>query len=394
MKILYFDCFAGISGDMTLGAFLDLGVDTEYLKGELAKLKVPGFHLDVEKTSLRGIGGTKCHVVMEGHEHSHRHFGDIVKMIEDSALDQAVKDTAIAIFRRVARAEGKVHGVPEDQVHFHEVGAVDSIVDIVGAAICYHALAPDKIYCTGINVGSGYVKCAHGLLPVPAPATAEILANTEIRSYSAHIDGESATPTGVAIAAELATYTPELPLMAVKKIGWGFGDREFQIINGLRLILGEDDERPADDPCGAWVVETNIDDMTGETAGYVLEGLFDLKVRDAFFTPIYMKKNRPAVKLTVICGDHKLRAVESYLLRETSSIGLRKYQVDRVVMDREIKTVTTPLGEVRVKVSHLDGIRKAMPEYEDLRALAREADVPLWEVQQMALRALDRDTFK
>ncbi|MDO4287853.1 MAG: nickel pincer cofactor biosynthesis protein LarC [Eubacterium sp.] len=388
MKVLYFDCFAGISGDMTLGAFLDLGVDPEYLKGELAKLGVPGFHLEIEKTSLRGIGGTKCRVVMDRHEHSHRHFGDIVKIIEDSDLSAVVKTTAIAIFRRVAVAEGKVHGVPEDQVHFHEVGAVDSIVDIVGAAICHHALAPDKTYCTGINVGSGYVKCAHGLLPVPAPATAEILGSTEIRSYSAHIDGESATPTGVAIAAELAEYTPELPAMAAPKIGWGFGDREFEIINGLRLFLGEDGEKDPDDPCGAWVVETNIDDMTGEMAGYVLEGLFELGVRDAFYTPIYMKKNRPAMKLTVICGDHRLAAVEDYLLRETSSIGLRKYQVERVVMDREIRQIETPLGSVAVKFSSLGDIKKAMPEYEDMRALAKKSGKSLLEIQQLVLGAL------
>ena len=179
MKVLYFDCFAGISGDMTLGAFLDIGADPAHLERELAKLGVPGFHLEIDKTQKRGITGTKCRVVMDGHEHAHRHFSDIVDIIEGSGLDEAVMKTAIAIFRRVAEAEGKVHGVPMEQVHFHEVGAVDSIVDIVGAAICFHDIAPDVVYGSAVNAGQGFVKCAHGLLPVPAPATAEIIGKTD-----------------------------------------------------------------------------------------------------------------------------------------------------------------------------------------------------------------------
>lgn len=390
MKILYVDCFAGISGDMTLGAFLDLGVDLDFLNQELAKLSVPGFHLEIERTSKSGISGTKCKVVMDRHEHAHRHFKDIRRIIEESVLEEKVKETAIAIFKRVARAEGKVHGVPEDQVHFHEVGAVDSIVDIVGAAICFHAIAPDRVICSGVNVGSGVVKCAHGLLPVPAPATTAILSETEIPSYAQYADGEATTPTGAAILAELAAYEPSFPKMRLIRTGWGFGDRRFEIVNGLRLILGEGDERHQEErPEKIWVVETNIDDMTGENAGYVLEGLFERGVRDAFYTPIYMKKNRPAIKLTVICDQGRLSETERYLLKETTSIGLRKYPVERTVMAREIRKIRTPLGEVRVKISTFGEIQKVMPEYEDMKMLAQKSGHSLIDIQQMVLKSLD-----
>lgn len=384
MKVLYFDCFAGISGDMTLGAFLDIGADPAHLERELARLGVPGFHLEIEKTQKRGIIGTKCHVVMDRHEHAHRHFGDIVKIIESSGLDEAVKKTAIAIFRRVAEAEGKVHGVPMEQVHFHEVGAVDSIVDIVGAAICFHDIAPDVVYGSAVNAGQGFVKCAHGLLPVPAPATAEIIGKTDFPIYAKGVDGESATPTGMAILAELASYSAGFPQMAVDTVGYGFGDREFEILNGLRLFVGHTHEVDS----GILVMETNIDDMTGETAGYVLEGLFEQGVRDAFYTPIYMKKNRPAIKLTVICDAERAEALTRYIFAQTSSIGLRKYQVDRAVMNRAIETVDTPFGPVRVKACTYDGIAKRSPEYEDLKRIAGETGKSFMEIEAAVYKYL------
>lgn len=384
MKVLYFDCFAGISGDMTLGAFLDIGADPAHLERELARLGVPGFHLEIEKTQKRGITGTKCHVVMDRHEHAHRHFSDIVGIIEGSGLDEAVKKTAIAIFRRVAEAEGKVHGVPMEQVHFHEVGAVDSIVDIVGAAICFHDIAPDVVYGSAVNAGQGFVKCAHGLLPVPAPATAEIIGKTDFPIYAKGVDGESATPTGMAILAELASYSAGFPQMAVDTIGYGFGDREFEILNGLRLFVGHTDS----EDCGILVMETNIDDMTGETAGYVLEGLFEQGVRDAFYTPIYMKKNRPAVKLTVICDAEKAETITRYIFAQTSSIGLRKYKVDRAVMNREIETVDTLFGPVRVKVCTYGGIVKRSPEYEDLKRIAGETGKSFMEIEAAVYKYL------
>ncbi|MEG0377748.1 MAG: nickel pincer cofactor biosynthesis protein LarC [Eubacterium sp.] len=384
MKILYFDCFAGISGDMTLGAFLDVGVDPEYLKKDLEKLGVPGFHLEIEKTQKRGISGTKCHVIMDRHEHNHRHYGDIVKIIADSTLSEAVKKTAIGIFSRVAKAEGKVHGVAMEQVHFHEVGAVDSIVDIVGAAICFHALAPDKVYSSAVNVGQGFVKCAHGILPVPAPATAEIIGASNFEVYAKGVDGESATPTGMAILTELAECTKSFPKMSVNGVGYGFGDREFEILNGLRLFVGHTEETK----CGMVVAETNIDDMTGETAGYVLEGLFKMGVNDAFYTPIYMKKNRPAVKLTIICHEGQLKRVGEYLFKETSTIGMRHYRVDRMTMDREERIIETELGAVRVKKCSYDHIVKQAPEYEDLKRIALDTGKSLLEVSQTVYKYL------
>lgn len=244
MKVLYFDCFSGISGDMVLGAFLDLGVDLDYLNNELKKLNVPEFRLEANRTTKKGIGGTRCKVILKKEQHCHRHFSDIKKIIDDSCLTQKVKDTAIAIFRRVAEAEGKVHQIPMERVHFHEVGAVDSIVDIVGAAICYHAISPDRVYGSAINTGKGFVKCAHGIMPVPAPAATEIIARTDFSIYSRNAEVELATPTGLAILAELAKYHPELPQIELKTIGYGLGERELNSLNALRLLWGEIDVAP------------------------------------------------------------------------------------------------------------------------------------------------------
>lgn len=238
MKILYCDCFSGVSGDMFLGAFLDLGVDADFLKTQLAKLPVKGFHLEAKKTVKHGISGTSCRIIQDKHEHVHRHLSDIRKIIEESGLDEAVKLSGLQIFERIAQAEGKVHGISMDEVHFHEVGALDSIADIMGAAICIHALAPDQILTSAVNVGKGVVRCAHGLIPVPAPATAALAAKSGIPVYSRQADSETATPTGLAILSSFAQYTQELPLMQLEKIGYGFGEREFPMLNGLRLLLG------------------------------------------------------------------------------------------------------------------------------------------------------------
>lgn len=248
--MLYFDCFSGISGDMVLGAFLDAGVELRFLQQELAKLKLHGFQVTSETKMSYGISGTKCHVLLEehhgdahekghDHHHHHRHYEDIQEIIQKSTLEQTVKNTALAIFDRVARAESKVHQVPVEKVHFHEVGALDSIVDIVGAAICYHALNPDYAFGSSVNVGSGWVKCEHGLLPVPAPATAEILCESTFEMFSNRIDGEAATPTGVAILAELAKHVPKKPSFRPIGVGYGFGQKDFGMLNALRLFRGE-----------------------------------------------------------------------------------------------------------------------------------------------------------
>ena len=286
-----------------------------------------------------------------------------------------MKDLALRIFRRVAEAEAKVHGVTPDEVHFHEVGAVDSIVDIVGAAICVDAIKPDKVVVSPMNTGSGTVKCRHGVLPVPAPATAEILANRGALVYSSGVRGELVTPTGAAIAAELADEFGSLPPMVLKKTAFGTGKKDFEMPNVLRLLLGESvsaSSQPLSSPAGTiagesrvplaeapdriMVLEANIDDMTGEIAGYVMERLLEEGALDVFYTPVFMKKNRPAIKLSVLSRNESVKALEKRILAETTTIGIRKYEAQRVVMNRTIKTVQLPYGEAGVKVCTYEGI--------------------------------------
>lgn len=394
VNTLYFDCFSGISGDMVLGAFLDLGVEEAYLKQELAKLHLQNYELYGEKTKKMGISGTHCHVDAR-EEHMHRHFSEIRQMILDSELDEDVKRTAIAIFRRVAEAEGRVHGVPAEYVHFHEVGALDSIIDIVGTAICFHKVAPERVYVSGINVGSGWVHCAHGIIPVPAPATIEILTKADIPMYSKWIEQECATPTGVAIVAELAEYTAQMPAMIPHRIAYGFGKKDFKIPNGLRLIQGESKEDRMD-VCPNWdeqkrdsedagnevvVIETNIDDMTGELAGYVMGQLLQAGALDVFYTPVYMKKNRPAVMLTVLVREKDTVYIEDMLLRETPTIGLRKHRMKRICMERRIRYEETPYGKISVKSCSYGDIKKETLEYEEVAKIAREYQIPYAEVE-------------
>lgn len=375
MKMLFFDCFSGISGDMVLGAFIDLGVDVGYLSKELEKLKIHGFRIEAETTTKYGISGTKCHVIIEEDYAQHRHFEDIKEIINNSTLDSAVKKTAVAIFTRVAKAEAKVHKMSIDHVHFHEVGAIDSIVDIVGAAICYHAVSPEIVYGTRINVGKGWVKCEHGMLPVPAPATTEILCDSDFEIYSKNIDGEAATPTGIAILTELATFSPETPSFIPEKIGYGFGEKDFGVLNALRIIQGR--KSNASD---IFVLEANIDDMTGEVAGYVMERFFERGALDVFYTPIYMKKNRPAFLLTVLAKERDVPIMEEIFLKETTTIGLRKYVATRSCMNRKFRTLKTSLGDVKIKVCNYQNIQREAFEYEDVKRIALENGIPFNDV--------------
>jgi uncharacterized protein (TIGR00299 family) protein len=424
-KILYFDCVSGISGDMTIGAFLDLGVDQVYLKRELAKLDVSGYELTIGKKLMRGMSGTDFDVVLSEHHHEHHHhddhdhehkhhhhddhnhdhdhnhdnenhqhedhvhdhkrdhehdhhehstWGQIKSLIEKSTLTDAVKSLSIRIFQRVAEAEAKVHGVSIENVHFHEVGAVDSIVDIIGAAICYDYIKPDKVIFSPLNTGSGTVKCSHGILPVPAPATAEILAKGNAKIYSNGTMGELVTPTGAAIAVELANEFGILPAVQIEKTGYGTGKKDFGIPNVLRVIQGSSGSSGNEDVI---VLEANIDDMSGEIAGYTLDRLMSEGALDAFFTPIFMKKNRPAVKLSVLCLKEQVKKLERIILAESTTIGIRKYATQRTVMKREIITVMLPYGEVDVKVCEYEGIKKASPEYESVKELAQRTGFPL-----------------
>jgi pyridinium-3,5-bisthiocarboxylic acid mononucleotide nickel chelatase len=385
MRILYFDCPAGLSGDMTLGALLDLGLDAAILTAELEKLHIQDeYSLHIQHGAKCGIAGTSVHVHLEHDEHDHEHAGeehgghahhhhhrnlqDIVRLIEGSDLNQAVKAKAISLFTLLAQAEGKVHGIAPEEVHFHEVGAVDSIVDIVGVCVCMDMLKPDRVVFSPLNTGSGRVKCAHGLMPVPAPATAELL--TGVPSYSDGTMSELTTPTGALIAKVFADAYGPMPEMVIEKSGYGLGFKDFEFPNAARAMLGRTAQEESQTVC---VIECNIDDSTGEVLGYALEKLFQAGALDAFFTPIYMKKNRPAYRLTAIVDSSKRAAVERVMLCETTTLGVRVYEARRTTLPRRIETVSTPWGDVRVKVAYGPAGPKIAPEYEDCRTVAESS---------------------
>lgn len=406
-KILYFDCFSGISGDMALGALIDLGADAETFQRELDKLHLDGYHLHIEKTQRQAVSGVSVdvhlhdrheqehehdtHEHIHEHEHDHEHHHehtrnlyDIKKIIEDSAVSARVKTLALSIFTEIARAEGKVHGKTLDQVHFHEVGAVDSIVDIVGTAICLDLLKIDRIYCSPIHEGHGFVQCQHGRLPIPVPAVTEMLVGSKLSLVTGKMEGELVTPTGFGILKATAESCGPMPPMKVSGVGYGFGKRETGSLNALRVFLGS----PAQDAQETiTVIETTMDDEKGEILGYTVERLMDGGALDAFYTPIFMKKNRPAVMLTVLCRNEDLSNMAHIIFSETSTIGLRHYRTQRMTLDRTEEWVTTPLGEVRVKASSLsdrgDGGQKKKPEYSDCIRLAKEHDIPLRKVYEI-----------
>lgn len=381
MNILYLDCYAGISGDMTVGALLDLGVPLEYLRTELNKLGLPSgsFELTVSRTERRHIPALKFDVAVHDH-HTHRHYAAIDAMIAGCSLAEPVRNRAGAIFRRLAEAEAKVHGVAVEEVHFHEVGAVDSIVDIVGAAICLEFLGVEAVYASALPLGSGFVETAHGRLPVPAPATAELLRGLPVHGECGA--GERVTPTGAAIVAALAVGFGAQPAMLLDRLGSGAGGKDFpDCPNILRAFLGRSAEEDASADA-VIVVEANIDDSTPELLGYAMERLFEAGALDVFFTPIQMKKNRPGVMVSFLCTPPQLERLAGLLLTETSAIGLRSYRADRIILRREIVDVQTGFGPVRFKqiFDSSGAVMRSTPEYEDCRRIARERDIPCQEV--------------
>lgn len=400
MKALYLDCASGISGNMFIGACLQLGVPEKYLRGELDKLNLHDeYELKVEDVVKNGIGAAYFdvelfhehhdlpsnvhHIHHHEHHHEHRTMADIRKIIDASELSASIKNYALAIFGKIAEAEGKVHRVPSEEVHFHEVGAVDSIVDIVGCAICMDYLEIKKVFVSRINVGSGFVKCAHGLMPIPAPATAELLQG--FKTYSFGAEKELTTPTGAAIVNTLAESSVDLPDDFVsEKIGYGAGTLNLDIPNVLRIYLGEYGGQPARQLVK---LETNIDDMNPQIFSWLYEKLFAAGALDVWTTPIFMKKNRPAQMLSVLLESHKQAACIKIIFEETTTIGLRIINVDqRIEAVRKIAKVQTSYGEVQCKVSAYDGkIVSITPEYEDCRRLAAEKNVPLKSVWQEAL---------
>jgi uncharacterized protein (TIGR00299 family) protein len=378
MNILYLDCYAGISGDMTVAALLDLGVPLEHLQAELAKLSLlpDSYTLSTHPTERQHMPALKFDVSVSDH-HTHRHYADISAMISRSILSEAIKERAQRIFLLLAEAEAKVHGVPIEEVHFHEVGAVDSIVDIVGTAICLEYLHVEQIHVSALPLGSGFVETAHGRLPVPAPATAELMKGVPLHGECG--SGERVTPTGAAIVAALASGFGTQPSMLLENTGCGAGGKEFaDCPNILRAFLGRS-VGATDHADAVIVVEANIDDSTPEVLGYVMERLLEEGALDVFFTPIQMKKNRPAVMLSLLCHPEQLVLLADIVLTETSAIGLRHYRADRIVLERRIVEQETEFGLVRFKqVMDSDGtLLRAAPEYEDCRRIARERGIPL-----------------
>ncbi len=382
MRTAYFDCFSGISGDMTLGALIDAGLSFDGLRAQLTTLKVPGYELSVEKVKKHGIGGTKFHVNVRDPGSHHRSLKDIEAIIRASALEPPVQARALAVFTRLAQAEATIHQTAVDQVHFHEVGAVDSIVDIIGAVTALHLLNVQRVLASAVNVGAGFVRATHGVLPVPAPATAELLKG--IPTYARGNDGELTTPTGAALLATLAESFGPPPRMRVEQIGYGAGTRDLpQAPNLLRVFIGEDGARGDADMIS--VLEANIDDMNPEWFEYAQERLFAQGALDVFYTPIFMKKNRPATKLTVLCAPDAVDLIADVLFRETSTFGVRTYEVRRQKLHRFSQTLDTPYGPIAVKIGRWrEQVVQISPEYESCRQAARRCGVPLKDVYQAA----------
>ncbi len=420
-NLLYFDCFSGISGDMILGAFLDAGLPLDELKRALGSLAVDGLDISATKVLRAGVSATKFRVHEPGtshsalstapdaprtspdaprtshnhshsshsHHHEHRSLADILRLIDRSALSAAGRDRAKALFQRLGEAEAAIHQMPVERVHLHEVGALDSIVDIVGAVFALEWAGVDRIVCSPLNVGGGTVDSAHGHFPVPAPATLRLLSEKGAPFYSGRIQQELVTPTGALIATEYATSFEPLPPMTAERVGYGAGDRDFaDVPNVLRIMIGRGaDSRPGD---RVVVIECEIDDMNPQLYGAAMERLYAAGALEVFYVPVQMKKNRPGTLLTVIAAPDRRTALMEIVFSETTTIGLRYHEVARECLRREMVPVETPLGTVRVKLAWRDGrVVNAVPEFDDCVALATKHQVPVKEVQGMAIRAFD-----
>ena len=439
MKTLYLDIFSGISGDMFIGALIDLGADARKLERELQKLKLGGYHLHVARQQKSGIAGVKFDVhLADAHEHHHDHephhasagpklpgeggprfthhehhhdgnrtFAEIKKLIGRSQLSAWVKKKSVAVFQRIAEAEGKIHGRPPEQVHFHEVGAVDSIVDIVGACIALELLGKPRVLAAPVVEGTGWVDCAHGRFPVPAPATLAILGARGIGVTQCDEPHELVTPTGAALLAEFVEIFGPMQSLVAGKIGFGLGTRDNQTRpNVLRAVLGEALEfslqaasrarqAKAWTPTRDWetdrvaVLETNLDDLNGEILGYFAEAALAAGALDVFHTPIQMKKNRPGVLLTVLCAETDADRFSEMILRETSAFGVRRTMAERRKLRREFTKIKTPFGEVTLKIGRLNGkVVQAAPEFESCKKLAVRAKIPLKRIYETVLKAV------
>ena len=396
MKTLYFDCSSGISGNMTLGALLEIVGDDNYLLNELKKLNIDGYRIEISKKVKNGITGKYVDVILEDddhhhehehghdhhhdhehehnhehhhdhehHHHEHRNLNDVNEIIDKSSIDDKSKDLAKRIFLRVAKAESKVHNKSLEEVHFHEVGAIDSIVDIVGAAILINKINPDKILSSIVNDGYGFIECAHGTMSVPVPATSEIFAASNVKFKQIDVDTELVTPTGAAIIAELAEEFTTLPAMVTEKIGWGAGFKDLKIPNVLKVYYGETEKQNE----SIVVMETNVDDCSGEVLAYTSEKLFENGALDVFYTPIFMKKGRPAYRLSVACRKENMLVLQNIMFKETTTIGIRYRFENRTELGRENIEIDTKYGKIKAKKVTNNGETYVYPEYESLKEI-------------------------
>ncbi len=390
MKIVYFDCFSGASGDMILGALIDAGFNQKELTEELKKLGINNYELSSKKVLRSAITGTKFDVSIKedtanDEHHRRRTLKDISRLINESSLSESIKRDSIRIFENLANAEAKVHNTLPEEVHFHEVGAIDSIVDIVGAVIAFDSLKIENIYFSPIRTGTGFVKCHHGQFPVPAPATIEILKGHHV--ISTNIQRELTTPTGAAILTTLGVNVEMCPEITLHQIGYGAGSHEIpQIPNLLRVMIGETVTVTEQDE--VWMLETNIDDMPGEHFGYLLEKILDAGALDGFLTPVQMKKSRPGTLISILVDDVHLSKVERIIFDQSTTFGIRKYKVNRKKLNRKFVDVETEFGPIKVKIGMLNGcVKNITPEHEDCRKIADAKELPLKLVYNAAINA-------
>ena len=384
MKTAYFDCFSGISGDMIIGALIDLGLDINFLKKELLKLNLKHYKIEAKKIVKNGISSTKFDLIEEHRHHDERNLKEINKIIDNSKLNNEIKDIIKRIFLKIAQAEAKIHNKPVNKIHFHEIGAIDTIIDVAGAVIGFKKLGIEKVYCSKLNVGTGFVEFSHGKWPVPAPATAEILKNAPI--YHNNIEAELVTPTGAAVIATLAEKFGEMPSMKVEKIGYGAGSKDLEQPNVLRVFYGELEDSKNET---INVIEANIDNMNPEIYPYVIDKLMENGALDAYLTNIIMKKGRPAIKLSVLCEIKDTNKLCNIIFGETTTLGVRIFSAEKRKLDREIKIIKTKYGNVRVKISKLNNkIQNVMPEYEDCARIARKYKIPLKKVYEEVKRLM------
>lgn len=384
MKTLYLECNMGAAGDMLMAALLELYPEPERFLNKMNSLGLPGVHVAAEPSVKCGITGTHVRVTVHGeeeghgehhhHHHHHAHLHDICHIISHLDLPQAVKQDAQAVYDLIARAESHAHGVAVDQIHFHEVGTLDAVADVVGVCLLLHELNVGKIVASPVHVGCGEVRCAHGILPVPAPATAWLLQDAP--TYGGSIRGELCTPTGAALLRQFAAFGPQ-PVMRVSKIGYGMGTKDFEAANCVRAMLGDTEEKDTD---AVAELRCNLDDMTGEAIGFAVEALLDAGALDVFTTPVQMKKNRPGTLLTVLCREEERDKFVRLLFAHTTTLGVRESLCARYVLQREERSVTAKFGPIRVKTAHGYGVERQKPEYEDVARIAKEQGMSLGDV--------------